>query len=250
VDLIGWLFSCLLLGLRVGPVFAFAPPFSLTRLPVQFRVLLGLAVAACIVSAHPVASHLADLSLGSVLVTAVRELFIGMVFVTAFQVMFAALYIAGRVVDIQAGFGLATLIDPVSQASTPLVGTLFAYAAAAVFFAIGGQGDLMRLIGASLEVVPLGQWRPPQTLEPLTALLSVLTLTSLGVAGGAILCLFLADLTIAVLARTAPQLNALMLGFQVKTLLLLLVLPVAFGASGALFARMAAVTLEAVPRLI
>lgn len=250
MDVLGWTCACLLVGLRVAPVFTFAPPFSLMRLPALFRVLLGLGVAACIVAAHPAQTQVADFSLSFLLVAALRELFLGTVFVLAFQSLYGALYIAGRTVDIQAGFGFAMVIDPGSQAQAPVVGTLFAYAAAAVFFAVGGQEDLLRLVGASLDAIPLGQAQAPASLGPLAALLSVLTLTSFGVAGGAILCLFLAELAIAMLARTAPQLNVLVLGFQVKTLILLLVLPAAFGASGALLARMSAVTLEAIPRLL
>ncbi len=59
-------------------------------------------------------------------------------------------------------------------------------------------------------------------------------------------------LTFATLATpppTVPQMNVLVLGFQVKTLLLLIVLPSAFGVGGALLTRMLALTLSPIPRL-
>jgi flagellar biosynthetic protein FliR len=161
------------------------------------------------------------------------------------------LYIAGRTVDIQAGFGLALLIDPTSKNQMPLVGTLLAYGAAAVFFAMGGHQDLLRLMDASLRAVPLGTGQlQSDGIERMAILLGVLSATAFGVAGGAILCLFLADAAIAFLSRTVPQMNVLVLGFQIKTLLLLLLLPAAFGASGALLARMSTLTLEAVRGLL
>ena len=250
-DLVSSVCACLLLGLRVAPVFALAPPFSLTRMPTSFRVLLGLAVAACLVAADPAATRIEDFSLGYLFAAAARELLLGIVFVMAFQLMFGMLYIAGRTVDIQAGFGLALLIDPSSQNQTPLVGTIFVYGASAVFFALGGHQDLLRLMEASLRAIPLGTGQlHADALMRVTAFLGVLAATSFGVAGGAILCLFLADAAIALLSRTVPQMNVLVLGFQVKTLLLLLVLPAAFGASGALFARMTTQTLEAIPGLL
>lgn len=243
--------ACLLLGLRVAPVFALAPPFSLIRLPPSFRVLFGLGVAACLVAADPADTRIPDLSLGFIVVAGLRELLLGSVFVMAFQLMFGMLYIAGRTIDIQAGFGLATLIDPASQNQTPLVGTLFVYVASAVFFALGGHQDLLRLIEASLHAIPLGTGQlHADALGHLATFLGVVSATSFGIAGGAILSLFLADLAIALMSRTVPQMNVLMLGFQVKTLLMLLVLPVAFGASAALFARMTTYTLEAIPGLL
>jgi flagellar biosynthetic protein FliR len=248
--IVGWAFSSLLLSLRISPVFALAPPFSLTRMPVIFRALLGLGVASLLVSANPAATTLTDFGAGNLAVVAVRELILGSIFVLAFQLAFAAIYVAGRTVDIQAGFGLAVLIDPTTRTQTPLVGTLLAYGAAVVFYALDGHTDLLRIMAASLDAMPLGQGQLPTSLAPLISFISVVFLVGLGAAGGAILALFLADLSIAMLSRTTPQLNVLILGLQVKTLLLLAVLPLTFGLGGALLARIGRITLEALPRLL
>src|SRR3990167_1452332 len=137
--LVGWAFSSVLLALRIGPVFAFATPFTLTRVPAQLRVLFSLAVAAALVAGHPEAAAISDYSAGGLVACALRELLLGSLFVLAFQLTFAALYMAGRTIDIQAGFGLAMVIDPTTKAQSPLVGTLFAYAAGAVFLAMDGH---------------------------------------------------------------------------------------------------------------
>ena len=248
--LANWAFSSLLLSLRIAPVFALAPPFTLTRVPGHFRALFGLAIAGWLVSAHPAQTLVTDFGAANLVEIAVRELVLGSTFVMAFQVMFGALYVAGRSIDIQAGFGLALLIDPTSKAQTPLVGTLFAYAAGAVFFALNGHLDLLRLMSASLDAVPLGAGQPPASLARLAEFISAVFFVSFGVAGGTILCLFLTDVAIALMSRTVPQMNVLMLGFQVKTLLLFVVLPTSFGVSGALLARLARITLEALPGLL
>jgi flagellar biosynthetic protein FliR len=248
--LTGWVFSSLLLSLRIAPAFALAPPFSLTRMPMLFRLLFGVGMAACMVAGNPAAAAIHDISAGPLLAAGARELMLGAVAATALQLMFAALYVAGRTIDIQAGFGLALLIDPASQVQTPLVGTFFAYAAGAVFFALNGHHDLLRIFAASLQAIPLGQGTLPASLAPLTGFVSVIFLTGMGVAGGCILSLFLADLAIAALSRTVPQMNVLVLGFQVKTLILLLVLPLALGGSAAALARMTTLTLEAIPGLM
>ena len=245
-----WAASCLVLGLRLVPVFAFAPPFTLVRMPAVFRVLFGLGLAATLVAAHPDRAVLQDDHVTTIVSAGLRELGLGLVMALVFQIAFAALYFAGRTIDIQAGYGFASLIDPATQSQTPLVGTLFAYGAAATFFAFNGHIALMRLFAASLDAVPLGAWQMPHSVARLAAFMSVSFATALGVAGGSILALFLIDLSIAVLARTVPQMNALVLGFQVKTIVLLLVLPTAFGFGGVLLARLMASALEALPRLI
>jgi flagellar biosynthetic protein FliR len=240
-----FIISCLLLSLRVAPVFAFAPPFTLVRLPGTVRMLMGLGIAACLVGGGLPGAMFDGAGAGPIIAAAARELLIGMSFVMMFQIAFGAIYVAGRTVDIQAGFGLAMLIDPTTRSQTPLVGTLFAYAAASIFFAMGGHHDVLRLFAASLEAVPIGTANVPTTVMRVTSFLSVSFLIAFGVAGGAVLTLFLADLAIAVMSRTVPQMNVLLLGFQVKTILLLIVLASAFGGSGALLARLMAAMLSA-----
>jgi flagellar biosynthetic protein FliR len=171
-------------------------------------------------------------------------------FVLAFQLVFGALYVAGRTIDIQAGFGLALLIDPASNAQAPLVGTLFGYAAGLVFFALQGHVALLRVLAASLDAIPLGSWSMPDSVERVAGFLTMVFLSALGVAGGSILVLFLIDMAIALASRTIPQMNVLVLGFQVKTIVLFLALPVSFGVGGALLVRMMAMTLQALPGLL
>ncbi len=242
--------SALVLSLRVAPVFAFAPPFSLVRVPALFRALFGLGLAVCLVGAAPQTAMLATTGLAALVPAALRELALGAVFVLAFQLVFAALYVAGRTIDIQAGYGLALLIDPTSRSQMPLVGSLFALAAGGVFFAADGHVALLRLIAASLDAVPIGAWSMPTSLARIEGFLSLCFLCAFGVAGASVLVLFLVDMSIALLSRTVPQMNVLVLGFQVKTIVLLLVLPVSFGIAGALLARMMAMTLHAIPGLI
>ena len=245
-----WAWASLLLGLRVAPVFALAPPFTLTRVPPLFRVLLALGLSGMLSAADRGTVGVADFGAGWLVAAAMRELFLGTVVVLAFQLAFGALFLAGRTVDIQAGFGLAGVIDPSTRNQSPLVGTLFALAAATIFFAMNGHHDLLRLFAASLEAVPLGTASPPDTLERLFAYAAAVFIVALGVAGALMLGLFLADLAIAMMSRTMPQMNVLVLGFQVKTLLLLALLPVAFGAGAAVLTRLMSMTLQALPGLL
>ncbi len=132
----------------------------------------------------------------------------------------------------------------------PLTGTLFVYATGAIFFAMDGHAELLRTLAASLEAVPLGAYQLAPSPAGLIGYVGLVFLTAFGVAGGAMLALWLCDVAIAALSRTVPQMNVLILGFQVKTIVLLLALPVTFGTAGALLARMSRITLEALPGLI
>jgi flagellar biosynthesis protein FliR len=244
-----WVFASLLLSLRVAPAFAFAPPFNLTRVPTLFRVLFGVGIAAAMFGAMPTQTEL-NLNAGRILTASVSELAIGLVFVLALQIMFGALDVAGRTLDIQAGFGLAGVLNPATGEQAPLIGTLLAYGAAATFFSLDGGGSILRIVRASLDAIPLGSAAFTISLARLFSFMSGAFLVAFGIAGAAILCLFIADLAIAMLSRTVPQMNVLILGLQVKTILILIVLPTTFGFAGALFARLVAQTLNAIAAVL
>ena len=247
--LTAWIIASGLLSLRIAPMLAFAPPFTLTRTPPVFRALVGLALAGCLVTANPGAVVL-DVSAGGLIAAAFRELLLGLIFVLAFQLSFAALYVVGRTIDIQAGYGLAVIIDPTTKAQTPLVGTFFALLAGAVFFAMDGPAEVLRLLAVSLDAIPLGTGRVPDSLAPLGHYIGAVFLVALGIGGGVVLSLFLTDMAISALARTVPQMNVLVLGFQVKVLVLMLALPLVVSISGALLMRLMRLTLEGIPRLL
>lgn len=248
-DLSRWIASCLLLSLRIGPLFAFAPPFTLTRMPTLFRTLFTLGLSITLISSDQ-ARLIPSTGLGFLIPTAACELLLGLLFALALQLCFAALQMAGRLVDIQAGFGLASVIDPTSRNQAPLIGSLFAYATAALFFSLDGHLELLRLMNASLDVIPLGAWRLPASPERMSIYMSSMFILAMGVAGAAVLTLLLVDIVIALLARTVPQMNVLVLGFQVKTIVVLAVLPLCFGVGGAIMLRMIRVALDSLSSLV
>jgi flagellar biosynthetic protein FliR len=246
----GWMAATVLLGLRIGPALTFAPPFSLVRAPRIVRALAALGLAAVLAAGAAVPASATAADAGWLTVAAARELMLGATIALVLQLSFAALYFVGRTIDIQAGFGLAVLIDPTTRAQTPLVGGLFAYVAGMAFFAMDGHLELLRLIHASVGAIPLGQWTMPATIGPITGFASLVFILAFGAGAASMLALFLADLMIALLARTTPQMNVLVLGFQVKTIVLLLTLPISFGFGGAVLARLMRLSLQAIPDLL
>lgn len=242
--------AILLLTLRIVPTFAFAPPFTLLRAPAIVRVLLSIALAAWLAAANPAQTWQADYAAHGLAWTAASELLLGIGMALALQFAFAALLTVGRALDIQAGFGLAVLVDPTTKAQMPLVGTVFAYAAAAIFFAGNGPADLLAVWTASIEAVPLGGGAIGGDVSRLMGYLGAVFIIACALGGAIMLALLLADLAIAFMSRTLPQMNVMLLGFQVKALVTLALLPAAAGLAGGLFLRLLRLAVETAPQLV
>ena len=242
--------ATLLLTLRVVPALAFSPPFTLLRVPAIVRILMSVAMAASIVAGSPATTARADFWSHGLFLTAVGELMLGIGLALALQFAFAALLTVGRAIDIQAGFGLAVLVDPTTKSQMPLVGTVFAYAAAAIFFSGSGPTDLLAIWSASAEQIPLGGAAIGGDVGWLVGFISAAFVAACGLGGAIMLALFLTDLTIAFMSRTLPQMNVMLLGFQVKALVTLALLPMAVAIGGTMFARLLRLALEAAPGIM
>ncbi len=241
--------ATLLLSLRIVPTLAFAQPFTLIRIPAPVRVALAIALAAWLVAGNPDATWRAAAPDGGPVVVAAGELLLGIALALALQLAFAALLVAGRTIDIQAGYGLAVLVDPSTRAQLPLVGTVFAYAGGAVFFATDGPARLLAIWAASLHHAPMGSALAASDPQVLIAYVSGVFLLAMGLAGLLLIVLLILDLAIALMSRTLPQMNVLLFGFQVKTLATMILLPVALALSGSLFATLISSALDTMARI-
>jgi flagellar biosynthetic protein FliR len=238
------LLAILLASLRIAPVLAFAPPFTLLRIPVSVRLIISLALGGLFLPQSP-SSLIADFASASGFVqAAAAELLIGLSVALPLQVVFGAMLFAGRAIDIQAGFALALLADPANTGQMPLIGTLFAYCAGAVFFAVGGHFDLMAIWAGSFAELPLGSAALDPDPSALLALMSSAFVIAVGLAGIVLLALFMIDLTIAAISRTLPQVPVLILGFQVKTIAVLVTVPLAISLSATIYLRLIRLALQ------
>lgn len=236
----------LLAAVRLVPTLAFSPPFTLVKMPVAARATIVIAIAAFLASVAVPAQALAPRDIPAALA---GELAMGISLALALQFAFAMIGMAARALDIQAGFGLAFVIDPTTKAQMPLIGAIFSYAAAAVFFTTGAPFDLLAILALSFERIPPGLGRGPHDLTALLAFMGTVSVMAMGLVGLATTVLFLIDLSLAALSRTLPQMNVLVLGFQVKALITLLILPMTTALTGAVLLRIIRVSLEAMMRI-
>lgn len=245
-DITDWSLGVMLVALRITPTLAFSPPFTLIKVPSVVRATVILSLAFAIASGLPTRPQpFGDAVYGA----AIGELAYGLTMALGLQFAFAMIGVAGRMLDIQAGFGLAFLIDPTTRAQMPLFAAVLGYAAGIIFLWSGGLPDMLGVLQASFAKYPLGAATGPSAIGPMVDYLSVITSLSLGVTALATIVLFLVDISIALLSRTLPQMNMLVLGFQIKSFATLLILPIMLGAGAAAIARILRIATEAMLRI-
>lgn len=214
-----------LVWMRVAPLFVLTPIFGSANVPVRVRVLLGLGIAAMLALASP--AQLPTALIGSpwaLASAALSEATVGATLAFGLLAAFAAFQFGGRLLDLQVGFGIASLIDPTTRAASPLLGTLLNMCAVAVFLALDGHHSIVRGLAQSLQAFPVGQ--PFSALNPLAvvAQFGVVFSHGLVLVAPAVFALLLLDVGMAVLARTMPQMNIFIVSMPLKVAVGLLML--------------------------
>jgi flagellar biosynthesis protein FliR len=213
-----WLVATLLMAARLGAILLLAPPFSAVHIPPPVRVAIVMAL--CAMLAPLGASRLSNApTLGFLVTGFATEVVLGATMAFGIILAFSAFTVAGRLLDVQIGFGIGQVLDPLTQQQLPVLSSCFNWLAMVVFFASDAHHLLLRGFVLSLEAFPLGHaWPVGQLMSPL--LRQVAASFSLGFAMVApvVLCLFLVELSLGILSRNMPQMNMFALAIPVKVL--------------------------------
>jgi flagellar biosynthesis protein FliR len=234
-----WLLTVGLLTIRLTAALALSPALSAYAVPASVRVALTVALAGLTCAyrgpAPDAAAWVADPAL--LLMPVLAELFIGSMMGLAVQVVLASLALAGRLMDVQIGFAIGSVFDPVSGASSNVLGSIAGVLGVMLFVIGDAHLQLARLISQSIDAFPLGQLPPLN--DPLRPLLAAGSMFALGLAFAAplVAALLLTDIAIGVASRNMPQINVLLLAMPIKIIVGYAVLAFAVRGWGPLVTR-------------
>lgn len=214
-----FLLGTFLLSLRVSPIFMMTPLLQAFGVPVTVRVLLVLGLSVGLTLGVPLDQlpNPGTMGAGSLVAAALTELALGNTLALGVLTGFAAVSMAGRLIDVQVGFGIAQVFDPATSRQVPVLQAIFDRLAIVLFFILNGHHALLRGIAYSLDRFPLARPWPLDAAAP-WVLKHVAALFGLGLALAApiVVCLLMVELALGVLARNLPQMNMFVVGVPVK----------------------------------
>jgi flagellar biosynthetic protein FliR len=219
-----WIVSVLLVAVRLGALLLATPLFSIGNVPARIRVIMTLVFSAGIVAIQPQAQLSGAPGAIGLAGAAALELAVGLLMGFGLHCAFAAFSFGGRLLDLQMGLGVASLISPSSNEQEPLLGTLLLVIGVMTFFLLGGHQLVASGIVQSYGWFPLG--KPLMQLNPSAVVGQFGVMFSLGtvLVAPVIAVLLLVDAGLAMAAKTMPQMNVFMISIPVKVVVGLLVL--------------------------
>ena len=208
----------LLIMMRLFGMIAVAPFFSSVLVPMRIKAILAFGISLVI---YPILAHEANIAIPENIVDyailIINQLIIGITIGLIIAIIFAAFQLAGQFFSIQMGFGISEVFDPLSQIHVPLVGQLFALLGTLIFLMVQGHVVLIEGVYESffkipvLDIVKSSQPLSETILAVFVDMFTIALKISIPIMG----TLFIVTLSMGLLAKFAPQMNILMLGFPV-----------------------------------
>lgn len=224
VDLFGMLGTVLWHVIRIGAVLQVLPMVGGRTLPARVRLILALALAATLSGLLP-APPAAAVDAATALAV-VREFAVGVAMGLMLRLAFEAGRLAGELASQGMGLSFATMADPLSNASSPVLSQWFFLVFGLVFFTLDGHLALVHVLLDSYHALPVGTALPDTHAMLATVPLFFATVLRAGVllALPVMMALLAVNLAFGVLARAAAQLNPIQIGLPVALLVGLLLL--------------------------
>jgi len=205
-----------LLGARVGGLLLIAPALSGRPVPMMVRTALLVLLTMVLLPAS--AGAAAGGAVPRVTAaTLLCETLIGMALGLGAAVFVGAAEAAGDLISVQMGLSAAAVLDPVTQQSTPTLASFTRLFATALLFAVGGHLAMIGALASSVDLLPVGgEIDAADGLRAMVMLGGELFVLGLRFAAPVAAALLVSNVALGILARTMPQLNALIVAFPVQ----------------------------------
>ena len=211
--------------IRPGALVLSTPLFGGSH--VQPLVRIGLSVLLALLVAPVITLPVAEVGL-TLLVA--RELVIGLSIGLAIRIVVSAAELAGHLAGFQAGFSMAAVIDPQQGVRNNMIAVLYASLAIFVFFGVDGHHAVLVALVDSYDALPIGAGAVDGSLVGSVAgALSLIFLIGVRMAAPVVFAMLIVELALGLIARIAPAMNPMVIGFPLRMLAGMITLGLAVG---------------------
>jgi flagellar biosynthetic protein FliR len=210
----------MLVFVRLVTMLLVIPIFSQRSLPTQYRAALAFFLA--ILISPILLPSFKPLEVTNVLQfgwLVIKEVMIGLSIGYMTLSLFAGVGFAGNIVDMQMGFSMLSLPNPINPGSMLTAsGMMQTLILSIVFLALNGHYFLFLAIEKSFHIVPPGQVVFPAETVATMAVETLIRIyeVAIRIAAPVLIVLLVTSITLGIVAKTMPQMNIFFVGMPLK----------------------------------
>jgi flagellar biosynthesis protein FliR len=186
------------------------------NIPTQVRLGLGVLLTLILFPIQDIPKDVVALDLLGLALSIFKEILIGLIAGFAANLTFAAVEIAGEVMGIGSGFSSDRVFNPAMNNSSASFNQLFIMVALLVFILMDGHHTFIIAIQRTFEIIPINGPIPMEKIDQLGRMVSMLIVSGVQLGLPLLAALTLADMTLGLLSRVAPQVQVYFIGLPMK----------------------------------
>jgi flagellar biosynthetic protein FliR len=203
--------------MRTGGFMFAAPVFGSRFIPLMVRVWFAVLVAFVLVHATGQSGPLPAFGSIAYCALAAREVLLGVMMGFVATIFIQGVEFAGHLLGLQMGLGTSTIFDPMTNNEVSVVATFKSTLAVTLFLVMNGHHVLLSSLAWSYDTVPIAlSGFPAAAVGSLVSATATIFTVAVRVAMPALSALLMAEVGLALLAKTMPQMNIFVVGFPVK----------------------------------
>jgi flagellar biosynthetic protein FliR len=205
-----------LIFIRITGMMVSAPIFRNVGIPTQVKIMLAVLLAIVITTSFWKEQPAIEFHLWNMTFLVLKEFMVGMIVGFAANTVFYAARLAGGLIDTEMGYQTSALFDP-ENANPTLLGEVKELIVVVIFLIINGHHYLIEAMFASFRAVPIQSFGITETtIHYFVKMATSMLMIGIKLSSPILLAMFITNLSLALLARVAPQTNIFALSFQFK----------------------------------
>ena len=204
---------------RLSGIMLIAPFFTGGYMPLQIRAVFTLFATLALTQALPLGDIPLELDLSTITTILLFEVLFGLVVGFSALCVFAGIQLAGQTIAFKMGFMMVNMIDPQSQVNMPMISFLLNFIGLLLFLMINGHHWFLLAVQESFATLPVGGFvLSGPLLNQIVGFSSSIFLIGVKIAAPVIVIIFVIDVVIGIVGRTAPQIHVIVVGMPLKIL--------------------------------
>ncbi len=222
----------ILMLVRISAFMVTAPFFSSNNIPRRLKVAIAffLSLVTYSMVEYESATIAYEGTIGLALLMA-SETVVGLTIGYIANICMLILNFAGHMIDVEIGFSMASLMDPMTRIQTTVTANYYTYLVMLMMLVTNMHYFLIRAIVDSARVVPFGMARllGGRLHEVVIQFMSEYFIIGFRIILPVFSCILVVNVVLGILAKIAPQMNMFVVGMQMKVFAGLCILYVIVG---------------------
>lgn len=210
----------LLILMRIAS-FVFAAPFFSTKgVPNQVKVAFSIFVAYIMYQFGPEHNYPQYSTFIAYCVVVLKEVAVGLLIGLSAQLCTSVVLFAGRVIDMEVGLSMASVLDPTTNEQTTISGVILQYGTMLILYTTGLHRYLLKALMETFILIPINgiHMDTDRLLSNLLSFMSNYIVIGFRICLPVFASITLMNIVLGLLAKLAPQLNMFSVGIQLKLL--------------------------------